>query len=134
MKVDAIDHVNIRTPDVVGTCQFFCEVLSLKVGDTPGTPDRTKACWLHDSSGRAVIHLGSADLAYPWEKEPQVTAPGSGRIHHVALRCVGYESMCDRLRLQGRSYHSNDVPQIALRQIFVEEPNGILLELNFFGD
>jgi catechol 2,3-dioxygenase-like lactoylglutathione lyase family enzyme len=134
MKVEAIDHVNIRTPDVVGTSRFLSEVLGLEVGDTPGMPDRTKACWMHDSGGRAVIHLGTAEIGYPWESNPQAAAPGSGRIHHVALRCVGYESMSERLRSQGRSYHSNDIPQIALRQLFIEEPNGILLELNFFGD
>jgi catechol 2,3-dioxygenase-like lactoylglutathione lyase family enzyme len=134
MKVEAIDHVNIRTPDVVGTSHFFSEVLALEVGDTPGMTDRTKACWLHDASGRAVIHLGSPDIAYPWENDSQPAVPGSGRIHHVALRCVGYESMRDRLRTQGRSYYSNNVPQISLRQIFIEDPNGILLELNFFGD
>jgi catechol 2,3-dioxygenase-like lactoylglutathione lyase family enzyme len=108
MKVEAIDHVNIRTPDVVGTSRFLSEVLGLEIGDTPGMPDRTKACWMHDSGGRAVIHLGTA--------------------------AIGYASMCDRLRSQGRSYHSNEVTQIALRQLFIEEPNGILLELNFFGD
>jgi catechol 2,3-dioxygenase-like lactoylglutathione lyase family enzyme len=134
MKVEAIDHVNIRTPDVVGTSRFLSEVLGLEIGDTPGMPDRTKACWMHDSGGRAVIHLGTAAIGYPWESNPQAAAPGSGRIHHVALRCNGYESMCDRLRSQGRSFHSNDVTQIALRQLFIEEPNGILLELNFFGD
>jgi catechol 2,3-dioxygenase-like lactoylglutathione lyase family enzyme len=134
MKVEAIDHVNIRTPDVVGTSRFFSEVLELEVGDTPGMPDRTKACWLHDASGRAVIHLGTAEVTYPWEKDPQAAPPGSGRIHHVALRCVGYDSMRDRLHSQGRSFRSNEVPQVALRQLFIEEPNGILLELNFFGD
>jgi len=134
MKVEAIDHVNIRTPDVVATSRFFSELLELEIGDTPGIPDRTKACWLHDSSGRAVIHLGTAEIAYPWEKDPEAAAPGSGRIHHVALRCVGYQSMRDRLNAQRRAYRSNDIPQIGLRQLFVEELNGILLELNFFGD
>jgi hypothetical protein len=118
----------------VGTSRFFAEVLSLQVGDTPGIPDRTKACWLHDSAGRAVIHLGNADIGYSWENDAQVAAPGSGRIHHVALRCVGFDSMRDRLSGQGRPYHSNEVREIGLRQLFVQEPNGILLELNFFGD
>ncbi len=134
MQVEAIDHVNIRTPDVPGTSRFFAEVLELDARDTPGIPDRTKACWLHDASGRAVIHLGSAEIGYPWEEKPEVAAPGSGRIHHVALRCVGYDSMCKRLADQGRSYHLNEVTSIGLRQLFIEEPNGITLELNFFGD
>jgi hypothetical protein len=39
-------------------------------------------------------------------------------------------------RLTGRSvsFEVSDVPQVGLRQLFVAEPNGILLELNFFGE
>jgi hypothetical protein len=28
----------------------------------------------------------------------------------------------------------NEVPAIGLRQLFTLDPNGVLLELNFFGD
>jgi hypothetical protein len=28
----------------------------------------------------------------------------------------------------------NHIPTIGLRQIFTEDPNGVLLELNFFGE
>ena len=134
MNVEALDHVNIRTADVVGTSRFFVDLLSLELRDAPGIPDRTKACWLYDSGGRAVIHVAAPTVAYPWENEPQTVPPGSGRVHHVALRCVGYASMLDRLREQHRPYNSSGVPQVGLRQLFVQDPNGILLELNFFGD
>ena len=134
MKVEAIDHVNIRTPDVVGTSRFFAEALALEVRDAPGFTDRTQACWLYDSGGHAVIHVAVPTIAYPWEREPQAAPPGSGRVHHVALRCVGYSSMLNRLRDQHRPYNSSAVPQVGLRQLFVHDPNGILLELNFFGD
>jgi hypothetical protein len=42
--------------------------------------------------------------------------------------------MRERLTAQGRTYQSMDIPQVRLRQLFVQEPNGILFELNFFED
>jgi hypothetical protein len=56
----------------------------------------------------------------------------TGALHHVAL-CTGYDEMVAR---KGRGAHDprNEVKPVGLRQIFTLDPNGILLELNFFGD
>ncbi len=133
MPIDAIDHVNIRTDDVEGTARFFAEVLEMEIRETPGIPDRRKAAWLCDAEGRPVIHLGTGDVLYPWENSGAIAEAGSGRIHHVALRCTGYDTLCARLEAQGRAYNVNAIPEAGLRQLFIEEPNGITFELNFFG-
>lgn len=133
MGVDTIDHVNIRTADVVGTAQFFADVLGMDIQPSPGCADRNKAAWICDAAGQAVIHLAAVELLYPWEDSAALAASGSARIHHVALKCSGYEEMVQRLTAQQRVFHANDLPQIGLRQIFIEETNGIMLELNFFG-
>ncbi|MBR9911774.1 MAG: glyoxalase/bleomycin resistance/extradiol dioxygenase family protein [Gammaproteobacteria bacterium] len=134
MTIEAIDHINIRTDDVVGTSRFFADVLAMEICDAPGIPDRTLAAWLCDNDGRAVIHLGTADVCYPCEQEVPVNPTGSGRIHHVAFRCSGYKAMTQKLTAQGRDFQFNLVEGVGLRQLFLSEPNGILLELNFFGD
>ncbi len=135
MRVDAIDHVNIRTSDVVGTGRFFADVLAMTVTPSPGDPDPQRAAWICDAEGRAVVHLAARTILYPWEKAAPAEEPaGSGRLHHVALRCSGYPAMVERLTGQNLDFQTNDVPQVGLRQLFVMEPNGILLELNFFGE
>lgn len=134
MTVEAIDHINIRTPDVPGTARFFADVLDMQVIDTPGIPDRSMAAWICDDAGRAVVHVGTADVRYPWEDEVEVNPEGSGRVHHVALRCVGYDAVAARLDRLNIPSRQNLVAEIGLRQLFISEPNGILLELNFFGD
>lgn len=135
MRVDAIDHVNIRTPDVIGTGRFFADILAMAVMPSPGDADPAKAAWICDAEGRAVVHLAAYDILYPWEAAAPVPSPqGSGRLHHVALRCTDYGAMAERLAGKGLHFRTNDVPQVGLRQLFVEEPNGILLELNFFGE
>ena len=42
--------------------------------------------------------------------------------------------MTARLDARGCEYHCTTVTAIGLRQIFTQDPNGVLLELNFFGD
>jgi catechol 2,3-dioxygenase-like lactoylglutathione lyase family enzyme len=134
MKIEAIDHVNIRTPDVVGTSHFFGSLLDMEVREAPGMNDVTKAAWICDTAGRPVVHVAGAEARYPFETDSTPSGPGSGRIHHVALRCTGYEECKQRLEEQGKLFYVNEVTEIQLRQIFVEEPNAIRLELNFFGD
>ena len=135
VRVDAIDHVNIRTPDVIGTGRFFADALGMTVTPSPGNPDPARAAWICDADGRAVVHLGTYDILYPWEDgAPEPPSGGSGRLHHVAFRCTDYGSTADRLTAKGLAFRRNEVPQFGLRQLFVEEPNGVLLELNFFGE
>ena len=59
--------------------------------------------------------------------------PTSGAVHHVALRCEGHEEMVARLKARGLEHAQNDVRSINLKQIFVVDPNGVMLELNFFA-
>ena len=134
MPVDAIDHVNIRTPDVPGTARFFADALAMTVTPSPADADPARAAWICDADGRAVVHLAAPALLYPWEATaPDDTAAGGGRLHHVAFRCSDYPGTVARLTAHGLHFHANEVPQVGLRQLFVAELNGILLELNFFA-
>jgi hypothetical protein len=38
-----------------------------------------------------------------------------------------------RLKRRGLEHRLNEVTAVSLRQIFVLDPNAVLLELNFFG-
>jgi hypothetical protein len=67
---------------------------------------------------------------YDREVVPGVT----GSIHHVALRCENYDTIIANLEARRADFKLNMVEAIGLRQIFTQDPNGVLLELNFFGD
>jgi catechol 2,3-dioxygenase-like lactoylglutathione lyase family enzyme len=128
MIVQSLDHVNIRTKDPAATIAFFNDVLGM-----PSSPQRKY--WLLDAAGNPVVHVGSADQAYPSDSwRPFKSRADSGVIHHVALSCSGFDAVLARLRERGLDHHLNDVPQMNFRQIFVAEPGGVLLELNFRGD
>ena len=132
MKVNALDHVNIITADLEGTARFYAEVFDLERRNSPPplTPD--DAQWMCDGEGRAIIHINSLDCPRTYERD---VMPGpTGSIHHVALNCSGYDEVIGRLDARELSYQVNVIEAVGLRQVFSMDPNGVLLELNFWGD
>lgn len=135
MPVLGLEHINIRTSDLTRTVGFFREVLSMHVGPSPGSASIEKGAWVFDANGVAIVHLASAEVTYPSDGQlPFTNSPGSGALHHVALKCSGFDETLERIKALGIRFYVNDMPGRKLRQIFVNEPNEILLELNFTGD
>ncbi len=132
MKVNALDHVNIITSDLDGTADFYAEVFSLERRNAPPPLTPQNAQWMYDDAGHAIFHLNSLDCPRTYERE--VTPGPTGSIHHVALNCSGYTDMIARLKSMAKNHQLNEVSAIGLKQIFTMDPNGVLLELNFFGN
>jgi 4-hydroxyphenylpyruvate dioxygenase-like putative hemolysin len=132
MKVNALDHVNIITADLDGTARFYADIFELDRRDAPAPLTPETAQWMFDDAGRAIIHINSLDCARTYQREVMPGATGS--IHHVALNCTGYDDVVARLDARGLDHQSNLVTSIGLRQLFTMDPNGVLLELNFFKD
>ena len=131
MRVEALDHVNIITADLEGSARFYAEVFGLEPRDGPPPLTHDTARWMYDAAGRAVIHINSLECPRAYDRE--VDAGPTGALHHVALRCSGYEELRARLARRGLEHRLNEVSAIGLKQVFVLDPNQVLLELNFFG-
>jgi catechol 2,3-dioxygenase-like lactoylglutathione lyase family enzyme len=131
VHVEALDHVNIITSDVEGSARFYAQLLGLEPRDGPPPLTHANARWMYDKAERAVLHINSLDCPRAYDREVH---PGpTGALHHVALRCSGYQEVQARLKAAGLEYRLNEVPAVGLRQLFVLDPNAVLLELNFFG-
>jgi catechol 2,3-dioxygenase-like lactoylglutathione lyase family enzyme len=132
MKVNALDHVNIITADLDATCDFYAELLSLERRDAPPPLTPQTAQWMYDDGGRPILHINSLDCIRTYDRD--VTTGPTGSIHHVALNCSGYDDVMARLNARDMDHQVNLIEAIGLRQVFTQDPNGVLLELNFFGD
>jgi hypothetical protein len=87
---------------------------------------------MYDVSGKPILHINSLDCIRAYDRE---VPPGpTGSIHHVALNCSGYDDVMTRLNARDMDHKVNFIEAIGLRQVFTQDPNGVLLELNFFGD
>lgn len=133
MQVNWLDHVNVITDKLDATAEFYKALLNLERRDAPAPLTPQSAQWMYDAGGKAIVHINAVDCPRAFDREVQ---PGSltGAIHHVALNCTGYDEVIARVEALGTPFHCNIVDAIGLRQVFVSDPNNVLLELNFFGD
>ena len=131
MPIVAIDHVNIRTSDPARAIAFYRDVLGMSAAATPGLDDPAKGGWMLDEAGHAAIHIGHAASPYPSDGAVSWRGGDGGAVHHVALACTDRPALEARLAAAGVAWTANRVPQIGLTQLFVPDPDGVLLELNF---
>lgn len=124
----SLDHINIQTKHLTESVAFYRDVIGLEARDLPGF-DSALVQWMHDERGNPILHLGAMDSLFGEAVAP--ARADTGALHHVALECTGHDAMVALLEAKGLSYRSNHVPAIDLRQIFVRDPNGVLLELNY---
>ena len=123
MSVGVLDHFNIRTRKLADTVRFYQDILGLTKGDRPNFA--FPGAWMY-SEGKAVVHL--VDISPT--QEPQ--KPDSGVVHHVAFASRGFcrhEAAASSPRAW--SSMSRQVPGGDLWQIFVNDPNGVMIELNY---
>ncbi|PXW77900.1 glyoxalase/bleomycin resistance protein/dioxygenase superfamily protein [Blastomonas natatoria] len=131
MTVERLDHVNIVADDLMGTAQFYAELLDLdiRLAPPPLTPENAR--WAYDRNGQAVIHINSVDCPRRFDRE--IVSGPTGSIHHIAFRCQGFDAVEAKLKARGAQYSASEVKANGLRQLFTLDPNGVLLELNFFS-
>lgn len=130
MRVGGLDHVNILTNDLEETASFYETALGLQRTDNPAIGQGFSGAWMRDAAGDAIVHLVWRDPAmerYAGYEPGQST----NAVHHVAFRCSGFEEMQKRLERAGISHRVNDLRHMGLRQIFLTDPNAVMLELNF---
>ncbi len=122
VSVGVLDHFNIRTRKLAETVRFYEDVLGLEKGARPNFA--FPGAWMY-SEGKPVVHL--VDISAT--DEPQ--KPDSGVVHHVAFVSRGFAGMKQRLHSKGMDYEARQVPGGELWQIFVRDPNGVMIELNY---
>lgn len=131
-RVVALDHFCVVASDLDRSEAFYRDVLSLESCPAPAPLTRETARWIYDHEERPIIHLNAKSA--PRAMDRDMTKGPTGALHHIALRCEGFDDIRDRLEDRGLTYESNAIQSIGLRQIFVHDPDGVLLELNFFED
>ena len=120
-----IDHINIRAPQPLleRVREFYCTVLGLEEGSRPAFA--SAGHWLY-AGDRPLVHL-SQDAAAP-------AGAAAGHLDHVAFRSSGARNFMQRLDELGIDYRTGLVEELDLVQVFLRDPAGNGLEVNFKGE
>jgi len=124
MSVLSFSHYNLSVPrKLLDTLRaFYVEVVGLKDGHCP--PFVTFGYWLY-AGEQAVLHLSEASR----NETPTVDAPTN--FDHAAFNCLGRREYEARLAHLGVKYDVAQVPQTDQIQLFLRDPAGNGVELNF---
>jgi catechol 2,3-dioxygenase-like lactoylglutathione lyase family enzyme len=133
MPLSHIEHVLIQTADMAATRDWYVGVLGFRVGPNPDF--KFPVCWLY-LGDQDVIHVteGGAQVSDNRRRyvgQESSATQGSGVIDHVAFRCTGLEQMLEHLGTLDVPFKRRQVSDQGLYQLFLFDPNGIKVELNF---
>jgi catechol 2,3-dioxygenase-like lactoylglutathione lyase family enzyme len=134
----SLNHYSIRTADLDACRRFYEGVLGLVVGPRPDFP--FPGLWLYAGDtaqyANAVVHIigtdhGASGLKGYLGERDQKSLHGSGAVDHVAFFATGLGEMRAKLTRLGVVSRERTVPGLGLHQVFVDDPNGIVIELNY---
>jgi catechol 2,3-dioxygenase-like lactoylglutathione lyase family enzyme len=133
MAISRLDHYSIRTAKLDETRRFYTEIVGLEDGYRPDFP--FPGAWLY-SAERAVVHVVAYDPNDPkglldYLGDKPLDSDGTGTIDHVAFVATDLPGMCEKLKRLGVPYRERGLPSFNLHQLFLEDPNGVTIELNF---
>jgi catechol 2,3-dioxygenase-like lactoylglutathione lyase family enzyme len=131
MPLMKLEHLLLLTDDIEATRDFYRDALGLSEGERP--PLEFPGYWLYlegvpciHVAERAAFEAHSRRLGIPASPE----AEGTGAVDHLAFNGDDYEEALARLERNGLEAASHTVPGVGLRQLFLEDPNGVKLEIN----
>ncbi len=135
----SLNHFSIRSLEIEKTSAFFNQVLGLTIGPRPEFP--FPGVWLYNgdesSWANAVLHLIAIDKNDPEGLKKYLgdrdtsSLHGSGAVDHIAFFANGLEEKIQLLKTLKVPYRERTVPVLKLHQIFLDDPNGVVIELNY---
>ncbi len=122
MAVESLDHYTINTADLEASVRFYEEVLGFASGERPAFT--FPGAWLYCGE-KPVVHLVGGKSS---------VATGTGSVDHIAFRAADIGGFRARLGTGGVDFHERQVPDMPLSQIFLTDPDGVVIELNFWQE
>jgi len=133
MPLQHLQHFLIQTADLEKTRDWYVDVLGMRVGPHPDFKFPVYWLYLGDAD---VLHLTAggdnvSDNRMKYLGQQSTATSGSGVVDHVAFRATGLLDMIAHFKRKGIDFKERRVDGQSLYQLFVIDPNGVKVELNF---
>lgn len=141
MAIMRLDHVNFVTHSPEATIAFYSEVIGLVLGKNL-TIDTSKSLYFYiPGDSIAILHVGNAKALKEQTKFRRLAELDSnhkgefstGAFDHFCLAVdkVDYELFIEKCEQKGLQYQTYCHEDMDLKQIWLLDPNGVRVELNF---
>jgi len=133
MPETAAERAASQAPAATITRDWYVKVLGFRVGPSPDF--KFPVYWLY-LGDRDVLHITTGGKNISENRKQYVgqqsdASTGSGVIDHIGFRSTGLTDMIDNLKKHGVDFKERQVDDQGLYQLFLLDPNGVKIELNF---
>jgi catechol 2,3-dioxygenase-like lactoylglutathione lyase family enzyme len=132
MPLQRMEHYLVLSDDIETTKVFYCDALGMREGFRPNL--EFPGYWLYVGD-TPCIHIAEWQSYAIWTKQVGIPistkAAGTGPVDHIAFNATGFDEMRARLTQRGVRLSENRLDDIGLKQLFLYDPNGVAIELNF---
>jgi catechol 2,3-dioxygenase-like lactoylglutathione lyase family enzyme len=124
MDLHGLDHFTMRTNDLFASVSLYQDIIGLHPGPRPKTS--VPGSWLYsDNCPNPLVHLVQVQ---------ELCSRGDGALDHVAFRAAGLSQFLRNLRDAGQAYHTQPIQQLDVVQVFLRDPSGVSVEVNFYAE
>jgi catechol 2,3-dioxygenase-like lactoylglutathione lyase family enzyme len=122
----SINHIQLVAEKdlVIQLRDFYCDVVGLREGFRPAF--ERFGFWLYIKDND-VLHLITP-------KEGDGRSPQKSSFDHIAFKTTDYQGVLQKLKTLNIHFEEKPIPGMTAHQIFLRDPAGNRVELNFDGD
>ena len=140
MSIGRLDHYSIRTLDLASSERFYTQVMGFEVGPRP--PFKFPGIWHYNGTpqpgSNGVVHIIGIDLNdvqglidYLGDVDVEKLKHGSSTVDHIAFLATDRVALVARCGAHGIAIRERTIPALGLHQVFMEDPSGVTIELNY---
>ena len=134
MPITELNHYFVRASNLEKSKDFYVDVLGMEVMPRPNFP--FFGYWL-GINGSIQVHMGQAGIEnaelFYLGTTPKSATDNSGVIDHIAFLANEPLQFIERLKTLGVGARPRSFPESGLYQLFIKDPDGLVIELNFWG-
>jgi len=132
MPLTELNHFFVRANDLERSKRFYCEVLGFEAMPRPNFA--FPGYWL-GVAGKVQVHMGPHNLpdagTHYMGTTPRSATDNAGVIDHIAFSATQPKELDARLKALNVPARKRYRPEIGLLQMFLRDPDGLTIEINF---
>ena len=133
MPLSHIEHFLLQTADMEKTRAWYVDVLGMRVGPSPDF--KFPVFWLY-LGDKDIVHVteggkGVSENRKKYVGQQSDAVSGTGVVDHIAFRATGLREMIAHLKSLKVDFKQRQVDDQGLYQLFMFDPNGVKIELNY---